>query len=1465
MPALHFTISGDNADLLRKVREAAKAIQDSGKTAEQTSQQIKSAVEGSAQSVDTLTKAFMKLGGIAAIGGFVRQMFKIRAEFQDTEKSMQVFLGSAEKASKFMKELQDYAWYNMFEFADLTKESAKLLAFGNDVNTVIPILDKLSNIAAGTKRPLEDLVDLYNRAKNLGSVNANDFASWAKSGVVLNDVLKDMGVEVEKNAIKFEHLEMALNKVTSEGGMFHGLMASQMDNLSASVGQLQDNFAIMLNEIGTKAQGVLKGAVDSAAWLVNNYEKLGKVIVALIATYGAYRAALAINNKLVTLKNTLAVYDIATKKVQIGLTLKQITAQVALNKVIMANPYVLLATAVIGLGAAIWTLRDKTTAAEKAQADYNKRKKEAAEKEREHKQKIDELLSSVTDLILAECERNDALSKLREKYKDIFADYDLETIKLADILRLKQLINEADAKRNREKKAKDLDDLDNEINKYENAINSPGKRILTNLLNFNASAPTKTTKIIEEKIEYLIAQKDAILEDIGKQVSEQFILTFKDADISKLDEHIENLKKEIEGKGYDAKIKLSLPVEIEGKYWDNELYSVKDLQNIIEAAESVKNKREEAEKNKTTYAKELAKALEELTAAEKELRKIENSDTTTPQDRTAAVERHKKAKEDYDKLKKTFDDKQQDDSKQTEERINQELMRLRKENEQARIEQEAEEGKRVRKQIQFNYDNQIADIKKREEEWKAAQKGKLTDEQEAEIKEAKEVAKITKDTAEDDQTKKEAEALDYLIGKYKDHAAQRLAIEEKYNADIEALQAQRITAIKAGNSELVNKIERSIAQATKERGTEMMTVDFNILKESPEYVRAFEDLKNTSTKTLTALIEQLEEAKIKAAEILDPTDLREYTSTIESIMNELNSRDIFGALTRSQENNRKAQANLAAATRNLNAAYKSGNVDKIAAATKKYNAALDDAAKASNDYKKASEEVSKQILNLCSAISGLGSAIGGQAGEIIKLIGDVGTFVVTSIEGMKTAAAAGTAAMKAVESASVILTIISTAIMLFQKLKSLFGKSDDDGTLEKEKQVNKLRHAVNMYEIAVLKAKQAEESWFGNDPLGDLRRSWDLAREAMKNYTDLLKEKGWLFDDPRMKGRGGEQNIGLTIETRSEKKRKGKNNNSQQTQNLITWARENGFGELFDENGMIDVDAAKRIIDEYGDKLQGNTQQILEEMIEYAELYQEYLDQLRDYVSSLYSPLVDNMVDAIWEWFDTGRDALDSFKDFASQTFRNIASDMMKNMLMTKIFDGLKDDLTDAYDDFNAGRMTAEQLAERISGLMGGATEAFENEIPSMQNFLETFNDLLRQFGFDMQQDGGSSNSLSGAYAKASQESIDLLAGQTGALRVAVEDIRDIVKKLDVGENFKFYPIIQETIGTIRDLQINGWREVTAIRELTAQVNENTSKLNQISLAISDSNSSIKTNTSHVSDLMRDISANGLKIKMEGL
>ena len=269
---------------------------------EQLTKRVEQDSESMGNTLGSLAKKIGIVFGIGQLKSFMQQVIAVRSEFQNTEASFKVFLGSAEKAASFMKEMQSYAFNNVFEFKDLTKNAAQLLAYQHSYEDIIPIIDKLSNVAAGANVPLEQLVDLYNKAKSQGKLMTQDIMQWQRAGVpVIQTLAKELGKTeeairdmVSSGSIGFKEIDSVLNAMTSSGGMFAGMMTEKMKTLGDSVGLLQDSITAMMNEIGEKSQGVLRGGILAVNALVENYEKVGKVLLGLIAMYGTYKAAVAI-------------------------------------------------------------------------------------------------------------------------------------------------------------------------------------------------------------------------------------------------------------------------------------------------------------------------------------------------------------------------------------------------------------------------------------------------------------------------------------------------------------------------------------------------------------------------------------------------------------------------------------------------------------------------------------------------------------------------------------------------------------------------------------------------------------------------------------------------------------------------------------------------------------------------------------------------------------------------------------------------------------------------------------------------------------------------------------------------------------------------------------------------------------------------------------------------------------------
>ena len=671
-----------------------------------------------------------------------------------------------------------------------------------------------------------------------------------------------------------------------------------------------------------------------------------------------------------------------------------------------------------------------------------------------------------------------------------------------------------------------------------------------------------------------------------------------------------------------------------------------------------------------------------------------------------------------------------------------------------------------------------------------------------------------------------------LLKQYQSYADQRLAIEKQFNDDIALLRKAREKAEKAGDTNEISKIDRSIAKAISDKGKELMQHDFDILKKSPEYVRAFEDLKNTSSETLKSLLEQLEEAKGAAVTVLDPNDLREYTSTIQKIMDELDSRNPFKALADNLKILKQAEKELIEAKSTLDKVNagekvvsgsklntKTGKIDttyfSASEALKRYNAAKDKATKANNDFIKAEKAAKAIVDKLANAITGVGDSISGTSGEIISLIGNIALFTTNAIDGIATVAQIGkdaiTAAEKAVaavEKASVILGIISAGIQLMQQLNSILPTADNqyEKYAEKVAEINKLTEAVNEYRIAALEAQQAESKWFSEDNLRNLRDYKDLHDEVAKAYKTKAEESqaiyqnksgggwitnswNWLLDntygkiwgiDFGRKYREGQTAAinNLRIETRKRSKGflgTGIGGHSQETEDLVSWARRNGLGELFDNDNLINKETAETILNNYGDKLVGQTKETLEALLELREKYDEYTQQLHEYVSSLYEPLVDNFVDSLWAWFDEGKDALDSFKDYASDTFRDIVSDMLRTIVLDKVVGSFSEDIATLYEGYASGKLDEEALMRKVAERTEGLVDNYENNLPTLERILENVNEYLNKAGIDLREGASTSqeSSKKGFGTEMTHEDAGELSGRFTALQIAGEEIKN--------------------------------------------------------------------------------------------
>lgn len=661
--------------------------------------------------------------------------------------------------------------------------------------------------------------------------------------------------------------------------------------------------------------------------------------------------------------------------------------------------------------------------------------------------------------------------------------------------------------------------------------------------------------------------------------------------------------------------------------------------------------------------------------------------------------------------------------------------------------------------------------------------------------------------------------MDGLTDKYQDYANKRLAIERRYNEDIRNLINLRAEAEANGDTVAVNRLSAAIAAATASKGKELIKSSFEQFQKSPEYIRAFEDLRSTSSETLQYLMTEMEKFKGVAAEAWNPEDLREYMTTLQEIADELAARNPLEMLIEKRKELAAAEREMQSAQKALDAVRSGAQVTsgikmtsgKLSPVFLSEDAALKNLNKSKDRYKKKELEVLKlqdevldQVHEMYAQYSAIAQVIGGVQGEIVGLIADLGNYTFNAIDGISKLKKKAVTALEGMEKASVILTLISTGIQLLKTLEDITPDAYDKYLKydEKIEEINRLKDAVLDYELAVLKAQQAEKGWFGEDNLQSLKDYKEQQKKITEQYIAKAREQqaiyqnqkggGWLTNSLNYGLLGGIDTVfgtnilgnkyqqgtldamnNLRIETRKKSKGflgSGIGGKSQKTEDLVSWARNNGLGDLFSSdvitNGsggsapLVNLSVAQSILDNYGNKLVGQTKETLEELVELRKQYDNFVAQLQQYVSEMYSPLVDNMVDGLWDWLDEGESALDSFKDYAKSTFRDIVSDMLRTIVMKKVLGKFEDDIAKLYEKFSGNDTDMASFSAEITARIKSLTDKYAQELPYLQELLKQINDNFSLAGFDLKDTEGASQSANSSVAsQVTEDTMTWLAG----------------------------------------------------------------------------------------------------------
>jgi DNA repair exonuclease SbcCD ATPase subunit len=245
----------------------------------------------------------------------------------------------------------------------------------------------------------------------------------------------------------------------------------------------------------------------------------------------------------------------------------------------------------------------------------------------------------------------------------------------------------------------------------------------------------------------------------------------------------------------------------------------------------------------------------------------------------------------------------------------------------------------------------------------------------------------------------------------------------------------------------------------------------------------------------------------------------------------------------------------------------------------------------------------------------------------------------------------------------------------------------------------------------------------------------------------------------------------LRIETRAASKGflgTGIGGKSQKTEDLREYVKKNLGLDLFDEKtGWLNEETYDIVMKKYGDKLVGETKETLEALKELKDKHDEFIDQLHDYVNEMYAPIMTNFTDAMWAWYDEGKDALGSFREAAGDTFRNIVSDLLNTQMLKLFGNEMSETISKLYEDyFDKGTISESQLMSGVTAAVDKASMQFQQAQPVLQQTMTMVEQALNSYGISMKESAEYFDDLSSSFS-------DMLLDMTDDL----DDFAKSVKK----------------------------------------------------------------------------------------
>lgn len=465
-------------------------------------------------------------------------------------------------------------------------------------------------------------------------------------------------------------------------------------------------------------------------------------------------------------------------------------------------------------------------------------------------------------------------------------------------------------------------------------------------------------------------------------------------------------------------------------------------------------------------------------------------------------------------------------------------------------------------------------------------------------------------------------------------------------------------------------------------------------------------------------------------------------------------------------------------------------------------------------------ELHRVLTDVIGTFNEVGDAVGGAGGTIIATAGDIAGSTLQIINAVqayrKAQAASNTLGM-----ASGILGGISAGIGALTTIVNLFegGETSMERNLRLAREFNE--------ELRIMKERSRIDSdefdnIFGDRVYDRYKQNIDVVRtslEELEKVRERILSRGEEKYQLPGEWRGG-AGTGLSGLFRYEKTWENIADsiaNMQVQTRHSTWfrsAKYQSLGSLLPElftDGEVDMDALRQFVEEGGETFQHlarENQEMLREMVDDWETYEEALTAVRDYLQDIFGDLGRTLTDALVDAFENGTDAADTFADSVGQALRSLAKDMIYSSTLGKVFEDAQKRIEEVMQSDLSDEERFAQWSETMKSLVSGVMDQQDD----FNRLWEEFRRIAKENGFSIDEEAGTSqqNGKAGATQTVTQDSFSRVEGLVTSVQIHSANIDEntegIVPVLKgsleamnaIRENTEPIPQIYELLQTIK-------------------------------------------------------------------